>query len=154
MEAAHRDRDTGGADRPRNVERAGILVRLHADETEQAEVAVFAEAADQLRDIHAGVGFIDHVDIDRNIGTEHLAFRGVEREAVNRSERVGRDQRPPPADHIAVVVIMRRFDQDELEPALGADFGTFHRRHVQSLGKKFAKSKLSSSWLFSGTLSL
>ena len=48
-------------------------------------------------------------------GAEHLARRRVAGEAVQRGERVGGQDRPPPDDRIAVVVIMRRLDHDEVE---------------------------------------
>ena len=35
MEAADRDRQPGGEERPRKVDRAGKLVRLHADEADK-----------------------------------------------------------------------------------------------------------------------
>ena len=117
VEAAHRHRNVRRPDRPRDIERAGILVGLHADQAEQTEVSMLAEAADQLRDIHPGVGLVDDIDIDGNIGTQDLALRAVECEAVNRGERVGRDQRPPPADDIAVIVVMRGLYEDELKAA-------------------------------------
>ena len=49
MEAAHRHLDAGGAEGSRDIERARILVRLHADQAEQAEIAVVAEALDEFR---------------------------------------------------------------------------------------------------------
>ena len=120
MKAAHGDLNAGIAERARNIERARILVRLHADQSEQAKIAVLAETAEQLRDIHPRMGLVDDVDVDGDVRPEHLALRGIARQPVDRGEGIGGDQRAPPADHIAVVVIVRRLDQDELE-------ATFHR---------------------------
>ncbi len=48
VKSAERDRNAGGAEGTRDVERARVLVRLHPHEREQAEIAVAAEAPDQL----------------------------------------------------------------------------------------------------------
>ena len=40
VEAADHDLDPGGAQRPRDVEGARILVGLHADQTDEAEIPV------------------------------------------------------------------------------------------------------------------
>ena len=96
--------DTGSTARPTSAE--------------QAEIAVPAEAADQLRDVDAGVGLVDQVDIDLDVRAEHLPLGAIEREAVDRGERVRWDQRPPPANDIAVIVVMGRLDQNQLKAAL------------------------------------
>ncbi len=67
MEAAHRDLDAGGAERLGDVERAWKLVRLHADQAEHTEIAVLAEAPDQLLDVDAGIGLVDDVDVNLDI---------------------------------------------------------------------------------------
>ena len=118
VESAERHRNARRAERTRDIERARILVRLHADQRQQPEIVVAAEAADQLRDVDAGIGLVDQVDVDLDIGAEHLPLGAVEREAIDRGERIGRDQRPPPADDIAVIVVMGRLDQDELKAAI------------------------------------
>ena len=45
MEAADHHRHAGGAQRPGDVERARKLVRLHADQADESEAAVAAQAA-------------------------------------------------------------------------------------------------------------
>ena len=77
-----------------------------------------AEAADQLGDVDAGVGLVDQVDIDLDVLAEHMPLGAIEGEAVDRGERIRRDQGPPPANDVAVIVVMRRLDQDELKAAL------------------------------------
>ena len=41
--------------------------------------------------------------------------RRSRREAIERRQRVGRNERPPPLDDVAVVVVVRRLDQHDLE---------------------------------------
>ena len=118
VKSAERDRNAGGAEGTRDVEGARVLVRLHSHEREQAEIAVAPEAPDQLADVDPGIGLVDEVDVDLDVGAQHLAPRAVEREAVDRGQRIGWDQRPPPADDVSVIVVVRRLDQDELKTAL------------------------------------
>ena len=118
VEAAHRDRDAGIAERAGDVERARILVRLDADQRDQAEIAVAPEPREQRRDVDPGVGLVDDRDVDVDVRSEHLAFGAIGRNAIDGRERIGRDHRAPPADHIAVFVVVRRLDQDELEAPL------------------------------------
>ena len=118
MEAAHRHLDGGFAEGLGDIERARVLVRLHADQAEQAEIAVLAEALDQFLDIDPGVGLVDDVDVDLDVLTEDVSLGRIERQPVDGGERIRRDQRPPPTDNVPVVVIMRRFNEDELKSAL------------------------------------
>ena len=113
VEAAEHYRDARLPERPRDVERARILVGLHAHQSQHPELAAALEAPDQLRDVHAGIGLVDHLDVELDVRSEHLPLRAIDREPVDRGERIGRDQRPPPADDVAVVVVMRRLDQQQ-----------------------------------------
>ena len=48
-------------------------------------------------------------------GPKHAALAAVLTQAIERSQGVGRDMGAQPRDRIAVVVVMRRLDQDEVE---------------------------------------
>ncbi len=104
-----------GAERPRDVERARILIGLHADQPDHAEAARFTEAAQQFRHIDAGIGFVDDVDLDIDVGAQHAALRAIERHAMQRGKRVRRHEPAPPADDVAVIVIVRGFDEHDAE---------------------------------------
>ena len=67
VEAAHGDGNPGRAERPRDVERAGILVRLNADERDKPEIAVPPEAGEQRRHVDARVRLVDHFDVDGDV---------------------------------------------------------------------------------------
>ena len=56
---------------PRDVERARILVRLDADQRDQAEIAVAPEPGEQRRHVDARVGLVDRLDIDGDVRPEH-----------------------------------------------------------------------------------
>ncbi len=129
VKAADDDRNAGGAERPRDVERAGILVGLHTDEPDHAETIRRPETAQQLGDIDPGIGLIDDVDNDIDVGSEHAAPRAIERHAMQRGQRIRRHQSAPPADDVAVIVIVRGFDEHDAEtaPRLHGRQGMCHR---------------------------
>src|SRR5580693_1817034 len=97
------------------MERARILVRLHADQADKAEITVGAHLGDDTLDAHPRIGLVDGDDVDIDIGPEHLALRAIVDQAIHRRQRIRRHRRAEPADHIAVVVVMRRFYQDHAE---------------------------------------
>ena len=115
VEPADDHRDAGLAQRPRDVERARKLVRLHADQPHHAEAAMAAQQRDDVLDLHPRVGLVDGGDVDRDLGAEDLALRRIRRERVDAGERVRGDRGAHPLDDVAVVVVVRRLDQDELE---------------------------------------
>src|SRR5580704_9049042 len=103
------------------MQRARILVRLHADQADKTEITVGAHLGDDALDAHPGIGLVDGDDVDIDIGAEHLALRAIVDQAVHRRQRIRRHRRAEPADHIAVVVVMRRFYQDHAETLARAD---------------------------------
>ena len=60
------------------VEGPGKLVRLHANEPDQAEAAVAGDAFDDIAWPHPGVGLIDCRDVNGNVRPKHWARRRAE----------------------------------------------------------------------------
>ena len=106
MEAAQGDGDAGRAERPRKIKRARILIRLHADERDHAEIVVTPKAGDQRRHVDAHAGLVDRDDLDRDVAAEHLTLRAIGCNAVHGGQRIRGNHRSPPADHISIVVVM------------------------------------------------
>ena len=71
VEAADHHLDAGLAQRPRDIDRAGEFVGLHADNADEPEPAMLGDAAHELPRHDAGVGLVDGNDVDRKIGAEH-----------------------------------------------------------------------------------
>ncbi len=115
MKAADGDRQPGGKERLRQIDRARKLVRLHADQADQRAAAVAADHADDLLGPDPPVGLVIGVQADLDAGPEHFAAAGVLGQRVQAGERVGRDRRAQPLNRIAVVVVMRRLDHHEME---------------------------------------
>ena len=111
----------------------GILVRLNADERDESEIAVAPKAGEERRHVDARVGLVDHLDVDGDVRPEHPPLGAIGRDAVDGGERIRRDHRPPPADDVAVVVVVRRLDQDELEAPLRGH-GGIASRSVSGVG--------------------
>ena len=73
MEAADDHGQACRAEWARDIERAGKLVRLHADDPNQAEPVMALKLRQQLLDFDAGVDLVDHRDVDVGVGSEHGA---------------------------------------------------------------------------------
>ena len=116
MKPAHHDGQSGLAERPGNIERARILVRLHPNQGYEPEIAVALELFQQPGNVDAGVGLVDCDDVDGDAGSKHLARRAVAGDAVDSGQRVRRDHRSPPANDIAVIVVVGGLDENELKP--------------------------------------
>ena len=115
MEAADADRQAGVEKRFGQIDGARKLVRLHADQTDQRTAAFAADHADDLLGLHPPVGFVERVQADIDARSQHLTALGVLRQGIQASERIGGNRRAQPLDRIAVVVVMRRLDHDEVE---------------------------------------
>ena len=122
METADDDRDAGGAQRLGDMQRARILIGLHADQADETEIIVGPHLRDDAVDAHARIGLVDGDDVDIDIGTENSALRAVVDQAIDAGERIRRHRRAEPADDIAVVVVMRRLHQHDAEFARDARF--------------------------------
>ena len=73
------------------------------------------KAGNNCQNVYTCVGLVDRVNVDYDIGAKHLALRAIESDTVECCKRVRWNHRAPPADYISIVVVMRRFNQDELE---------------------------------------
>jgi hypothetical protein len=93
----------------------GELVGLHAHQADQAASAGPLEVGDDAIRPHTGVGLVERLDNDVDVRTQHLPMAAVLAQAVEGGQRVGRDVRAQPGDRIAVVVVVRRLDQHQLE---------------------------------------
>ena len=101
-----------------DIEGAGILVRLHAHDPNQAEPVMALKLRQQLPDFDARVDLVDHRDVDGGVGSEHAALPRIPTQAVKHGERVRRHEGAHPLNDVAVVVVMRRLDQHELKASL------------------------------------
>ena len=115
MEAAETDLIARRAKLARDINGAGKLVRLHPDDADQRPPAPALEVADDPAREHPAIGLVIGVDLDPDARAQNLALAGVLGQAVHAGERVGRQRRAEPLDRIAVVVVMRRLDENEGE---------------------------------------
>ncbi len=132
----------GNSSRPErsgNVESAGILVRLNTDKRDKPEVAVAPEPGEQPPHIDARVRLVDHFDVDGDVRPKDLPLGAIGGDCIHGSERIRGDHRAPPADHVSVVVVVRRLDQNQLEASTchyrGSHVGLLGgRQHIESRG--------------------
>jgi hypothetical protein len=134
MEAADRDRQAGRPQRPGDVEGAGELVALHADQKDETEIAVPPEAFDDLLRPDPGVDLVERIDVDVDVIAQHPPLARLVDQAVDGRQRVRGNERPEPLDDVTVVVVVRRLDQRDLETAIDG-----LRRHRHAPSRKAAR---------------
>ncbi len=71
------------AERPRDIQRARILIGLNPDERDHSQIAVTMQARDQRGDVHARVRFVDCFDVDGYIGAQRLTLSAIRRDPIN-----------------------------------------------------------------------
>ena len=113
--------NAGRAQRAGDVERAGKLVGLHADQPDHAEPGIVLDLLDHPLDRHARVGLVEGGNLDVDVRPQYLPFGGFGGERIDHGQRVGWDRGAHPLHHIAVVVVVRRLDQEHQESAFGLD---------------------------------
>ena len=82
------------------------MVRLNAHKCHEAEAAAPTKPGKQLRDIDTTVRFVDGIDVDRHFRPEGFALGAVGGNRVDGCERVGGDESSPPADDVAIIVVV------------------------------------------------
>ena len=115
MEPADADRDAARPQRPGEIERTGKLVGLNADQHDHAGAGILDHAG-QAIGADAGIGLVKGVDVDRDVIAEHAAGGAILRQPVERRQRVRWYGGSKPLDDVAVVIVMRRLDQQQREP--------------------------------------
>ena len=111
VEAADAHRDARRAQGTCNIHGAWELIGLHAHQADQA--AARLDRADDSLGPDARVGLVPGGDADLDGIAQNPPLDAVERQAVHRGERVGRDRRLRPLNDVAVVVVVRRLDQEQ-----------------------------------------
>ena len=98
--------------RLRQIERVRKLIRLHADEHHHARAGLLDHAREAFR-TDARVRLVKGMDLDLDVITEDMALGAIAGQAIKRRERVGRNGGAQPLDHVAVIVVVRRLDENE-----------------------------------------
>src|SRR5262245_46921106 len=95
-----------------------------------------AKSRQELLDVDAGMNLVEDRNVDFGIGTEHGAPRGIAPETIENGKRVRRDEGAQPLNDVAIVVIMRRLDQNQLESPI-PDRGTYHTTRSPHMNPKY-----------------
>jgi hypothetical protein len=96
---------------PPEIKRARKLVGLNADQRHHA--AAGANAPCDRGNVDDGVAFVASFNRDVDVGTEHAIARTILDQPVQAGEAVRRYHRAPPLNDVAVIVVMRRLDQND-----------------------------------------
>ncbi|MGX1323925.1 hypothetical protein AB7M17_007378 [Bradyrhizobium sp. USDA 377] len=138
MEAADSDLDAPASKLSSDINRSWKLVGLYADQHHHAGFGGL-DRARQSFDPHLPVGFVDRFNVDVEFSAENPALAAIERDAMKTRQRIGRQASPPPSDHIAITVVMRRLDENKPECLVRS-----HARRV-SCGRSIANLVLIAS---------
>ena len=95
MKAAQCHRQAGLEEWARQIDGAGKLVGLHADQADQRLDATALDVGDDTVGANARVGFVERGDLDVHVVAEHVAIAAVERQPVQDRERVRGNGRAP-----------------------------------------------------------
>ena len=117
MESADHHRHACCPERARKIEGAGKLVRLNPDQPDKS-LAVSLYPSRHRLDVDDLVALVIGLELDVDVGTERLLLGASGQKSVDAGEAVRRDGGEPPLDHVAVVVIVRRLDEDDPERPL------------------------------------
>jgi hypothetical protein len=108
MEASHGDEDSSFPERSCDVESAGILVRLNADERDNPDIAATPKAGEESGHVDARIRLVDRLDVDGNVRPKNPPLGAIGRNSVKGGERIRGNHRAPPADHVSIIVVVRR----------------------------------------------
>ena len=124
------------------IKGARKLIRLDPDEADKSASRRLDLARDRL-DVDDRVALVAGVDVDVDVGAKSPLFPAGGQEPVDAGEAVRGDGGEAPLDHIAVVVIMRRLDQEDLERPVshGVLFIVARRRSAWPPTLPFKKSQ-------------
>ena len=100
---------------PRDRHGARELVRLDADQADHAGVPRPLDAPGDAPDRNLRVHFVVGVDLDRDVLAENFPLGAILSDGIERSHGIGRNPGLPPLDHIAVLVVMGRFHDLDME---------------------------------------
>ena len=115
MEAAHRHRQAGLEELAGEIDGARELVGLHADQADQRLAAAALDVGDDAVGADPRIGLVERLDDDVDVRPQTPRRAAILTQAIERGQGVGRDMGAQPGDRIAVVVVVRRLDQHELE---------------------------------------
>ena len=118
MESADHHGDARRPELARKIKGARKLVRLNPDEPDKSAARSLYPPGRRL-DVDDRVALVTGFDLDVDVGAESPLLGASGQEPVDAGKAVRRDGGEAPLDDIAVIVVMRRLDQNDREPALG-----------------------------------
>ena len=116
------DRDALRSELARNDHRAGNLVGLDADEADEALMSRLPDAPHDLLDRDSPLHLVVGVDLDGDAVAKDLPLGAVLRDRIKRRHGVRRNPGLPPLNNVAVLVVVGRLDDLDMEARHGPQF--------------------------------
>ena len=98
--------------RARQVERMRKLVRLDADQHHHSGSGALDHLGQPIG-TNTGIRFVKRMNLYLDIIAEDMPLCAIASQPIDGSERIGRNSRTEPLDDIALVIVVRRFNEDE-----------------------------------------
>ena len=111
VESTNRNLDPRVAQFARNIDRPRELIGLHSDQQYDAAIRIALEPPNNRTHRHSLIGLVVRLDIEIDALAEDLPRLRVDRKSVQVRQRTRRHEAAPPLDQVAVVVVMRGFDE-------------------------------------------
>src|SRR5262249_30986626 len=115
MEAAECDRPTRGEEGSRQVNSARELVRLETHERDQRVAPLLCDLANDLLGSYPTIRLVVGMQPDIDMGSKHGSLLRILGERVHTGQGVRWDRRSDPLNRVAVIIVVRWLDHDEVE---------------------------------------
>ena len=119
MKPADRHRDPLRTEPAGDRHGARKLIRLDADETDEARMTELSDLVRDALDRNPDVHFIVGVDLDRNLVAQNPPLGAIRRDGVKTSHGIRRNPGLPPLYDVTVLVVMRRLDDLDVKGGHG-----------------------------------
>lgn len=118
MKTADTDWKSGGKEQLRQIDSPGKLIGLNANETNESLTTRPENQFDDLIRSDTPIGLIVGMKTYFYTCTQHCARARIFGQAVQAGQRVGWDSRPNPLNGIAVIIVVGRLDQNDMQQPL------------------------------------
>ena len=115
MKAADAGLHAAGHEFAGQIHGAGKLIGLHPYERHHSQATGLLHHLRELVHPDAGIGLIQRRHFDCDVIPQHATLHTVQCQSIDRGHGVGWHRGTGPLDHVAVVIVMGRFDQDQMK---------------------------------------
>jgi hypothetical protein len=106
MKSADEHLESGVSETPRQIHRTGVLIGLHADQTNKRFPTGTAATLNDLGHLNFLHSFIEELDGDLEVVTESPSPFHIFTQGVEACQRIAGQHTMPVAQHVSVIVVL------------------------------------------------